>query len=48
MAKFYAQVISAYRITIDNGVRKVLGIKVGDWLEIEVKPVEIPKETEAV
>lgn len=47
MAKFYAQVISAHRITIDDGVRKVLGIKVGDWLEVEVKQVDIPKEREA-
>ena len=46
MVKFYAQVVSGYRVTIDEGIRKVLGIEVGDWLEVEIRPVDIPKKKE--
>lgn len=44
MAKFYAQVVNGYRITIDRDTRKVLGIRIGDMLEVEVKKVKPQEE----
>jgi bifunctional DNA-binding transcriptional regulator/antitoxin component of YhaV-PrlF toxin-antitoxin module len=37
MAKFMAKVIGGYRITIDEDVRKVLGIEIGDRVEVDIK-----------
>ena len=38
--KFIAEVISAYRITIPKNIRKLAGLKAGDLLEVEIRPVK--------
>lgn len=40
MTKFAAKVTSRGRITIDSKVRSELGLDDGDWVVVEVKPIE--------
>ena len=44
METFKARVISRGRITIPDTLRELLGIEEGDFVEVQLKKVDNPKE----